>query len=488
MIGVGSGDTSGQLTEFSLVRTSTVGAESMDRSLRAGGAGRRLQLQLDTSSRLFVFARAMQSNTSQDAYAWLGPPWAEPLCRDEVCTPTSHGIVRSSEYIEAFYDGVDTQASLTTPLQWLLDTNLTGTPQPYTTALNAARNYDIGLCDVVIPWSTLAAQVNEAVFTQVLAGVQSDSAFGAWRETSTQSHRVNALLRRQADGSSDDRLVMRFEQVARITSSPVTPEVIAAEQLVLNPVMVDTDVGRRLRLDLVQSEPTWIDYPSRFVFTQVQSARIARELGAQLPAQLATVLNDSLRVPVDFGGQAMECDPTAQTNSTVRATCEGSFSAIFPPAQVASLLTNRIECLPFESLPAAQRRSPTYRSNFCARRPNAEPAQIGFCAIRIEPMRVQVLPTGLQLVLLDDNASPRATFMRDTVIPTLRRDPTLQASCDTDRAAAIRARMPRQYVIKHDHFAAVAGRDDHDTRCVGEACAARVAQSLTPVELPRCGQ
>jgi hypothetical protein len=322
------------------------------------------------------------------------------------------------------------------------------------------------------------------VFPQVLASVQREVEL---REISTQSAWVGGLLRANGDGSSNDRIAVRLEQVIRIHRFPVTPEVLGAEQLTLTPSLRSEGGVNLLQFTLNAAAPTFIQYPERYLATVIKSAEIASQLGAQFPERFARTLNDSLRplvddVVVDFQGlcnplgqnPAMDCQQAIQSNPTSNRLF-GAFSAT---------------CVPFAELTSDEqmKRAQAY----CSARSNNRPLErIGFCAVRLSPTRVQVLPEGLQIVLADDENDPRLPALR-LIVPLARnfvRGIRFIASCDDARQREIYTRTAYRTLRTLAESIDTTGEGTPqicDARGTGRGSCAQVIARAVPPALPSC--
>jgi hypothetical protein len=418
-------------------------------SFATGGfrVARSVDVRLDSSSRMFLLS-AGQAPLDR-TYA---PPWVFSCPPDQAvdgCYARSGIRVREpASFAEVPYDGADDGPARRIQLEYELVRPTVSFVRPWYAPVDDVRLFDSGICDVVIPWQTLAQQVNRAVFAQVLSTVQKQVTL---RAESFQFGYAGPVFNRSQGqtvnvGSRptvDDRFALRLTQVVRATTAAVLqPEIIGSELGLLQASLVRGASGAnelRVTGTFSESDPA-LEYSTRFLVTQNQSTAIADLLGRELAGQLARTLNGQLAQLVEqpsASASIYRCD-TATSGEDTKARCLFEMRRTPVGAEVARTLeTESFECTPWSALSVEQvLAQPKFRINYCGTRnfPRDEPLERrGFCSVRISPRRVQVAPEGLQLVLLDQASAPNANFIRNSVIGALRRSPDLVARCDTDR-------------------------------------------------------
>jgi hypothetical protein len=421
-------------------------------SFAAGGVGvaRSVDVRLDSSSRMYLLS-AGQAPFDQ-AYA---PPWVFSCALDTVldgCYGRSgFNALRRATVAEVPYDNADEGGARRVQLAYEL-LRPTGTiVRPWNEPVDDVRVQDVGICDVTIPWRTLSAQLNRAVFTTLIGTVPSTSTMDPpleLRDESFQFAYSGPVFNRSLGAATgddgrpvvEDQIALRLSQVIRASQGPFLPEIIGAEQGILKPSLVrDASGANVVRFEgrIIASDPS-LEYTPRFgPLTVFEAPGIAATLDKDLPPQLAAAINGQLVQIVDNAGgsRVFRCD-TRLNGDALRDACLREFLTDPTGPVIADITrTQAFECMPWSSLSATQlQSSPKYRTAYC-RLPNEAPppAQTGFCAIRVSPRRVQVTPAGLQLVLLDASNAPDARFIRERVIEPLLASPDVVASCDTHR-------------------------------------------------------
>jgi len=413
---------------------------------------------------------------------FLGPGWATPRCEQGACAPMQDGRpVANATTWEVPYDGSQFDDGIDVDVAYRPTPVLP--PRRIAGSLHSARNYDVGLCDVTIPFVALASQLNAAVFPKVLDGVLKK--VSGLRDTSSQRAWAGALLSSNQSGASDDRVVLRLEQRVLAFSGPFTPEIIGAEQLTLTPALAVAGDRTLVRFDLNDVSPTFLYYRDRYLLTQDASNEIVVKLREDLAQQLSTAVNDSLRVMVELLGTPFgRCDPTMSVEQQ-RAACQSGIAEL-PLAARSVFAGLPSECVNFRQLGFAQQRSSQYRARYCELAAASDATHVGFCAARINPVRIQVLPDGIQIVLLDSDTDPRASIIRNTVIPAAARVPGLRATCDTQRLAAQDPTQPRTELISVSTEGESAQLSCSASATASNSCAALISSSAPPA-LPTCG-
>jgi hypothetical protein len=149
------------------------------------------------------------------------------------------------------------------------------------------------------------------------------------------------------------------------------------------------------------------------------------------------------------------------------------------------LIAERTTCVPFTALTPSEQMEKT--QPYCLARSNGRPLeQIGFCAVRLSPTRVQVLPEGLQIVLADDPNDPRLAALRSVIVPTANRQPGIRASCDDVRQRQIDARSTPRTLAESINTTGKGALVSCDAMGTGEGSCAQLIANAVPPALPSC--
>jgi hypothetical protein len=478
------GQPSSVFSELPANRTHTVFRSQLDSQFSSSPQRRTATVRLDTSSRFFLFTEELPSvlPTGSDVagFSFFGPNWAAPRCADGFCSPMFDGRpVATGNVWEVPYDGGPFDERIEVDLSFVINSELP--PRRIGSPMRSARNYDVGLCDITIDYSTIATLINRSVFPQVVQAVDAAPESDSFRDTSTQQAWVGGLLRATPDGSSDDRIAIRLEQVMRIFAyGAITPEVLGAEQITLTPSLARDRGANVLQFVLNDASPSFVSYTPRYLTTSFKSVEITAELRDELPGALAQALNDTLRPLVSIAGSNSLCDPTRSDADT---TCQSRISDDAGARQIFGAFP--ATCVPFTKLTSDEQTDNA--AAFCTAQSNNRPVErIGFCAVRLSPTRVQALPSGLQLVMADDPNDPRIPALRGYIIPRADSTPGLSATCDTTRQQRIDARTaPRTLVLQTNSTGLGQTVSCSGSSTAANSCA-RVAASAAPVPLPTC--
>jgi hypothetical protein len=356
---------------------------------------------------------------------------------------------------EAPYDGLDDGEARR--VQFLFESNspTSSSLVPFNSRVDDVRLFDVGVCDVTIPWRSLSSQINRAVFATVLGAIR--PRINNFREVSEHftytgpvfSATFGQQLAPDQRPIIDDRIAIRTAQVLRARAYEVlTPELVGAELLQLRPSLSRLPSGANIvqfRVFRAEETDPALDYANRYSLTRIISSEVTQQLREQLPSQFAAVINDQLRPILRTGSVRSSSDRvyvcnTALSGDALRENCLASIRALgvqgFGETLATTLAQQRFECVPWSEIGLVNAFTMTFRKAFCSGNnvvTAIPPIQRGFCAVRASPTRVQVVPEGLQLIMLDQANSPDANFIRSQIIEPLRRSTDFIASCDTHR-------------------------------------------------------
>lgn len=415
-------------------------------SFAAGGVGvsRSIDVRLDSSSRMFLFSSG-QAPLDAAYTPWWVFSCASDLPVDGCYRRSGFNTLPRASLAEVPYDGLDDGSARRVQLEYELVRPTETFVRPWNAPVDDVRLFDSGICDVVIPWRTLVQQLNPAVFAQVLTTVNKEAPL---RAESFQYAYTGPVFNRSRGQTInvgerptvDDQLALRLTQVVRgVGPLGIQAEVIGSEQGLLRASLVAGPTGAnelRFTASFTASDPA-LEYEPRFpVATVDKTAEIVATLNEQLPAQFARTINSRLAQLVEQpvpDRDLYNCDTAASAAETrTRCLTEMSRTGIDVP-----LSSESFECTPWAALSVEQvlARPNKFRRSICGfTRPVPEPPERrGFCSVRVSPQRVQVVPEGLQIVLLDQASAPNAGFIRTFVMPLLQSSPDFVARCDTQR-------------------------------------------------------
>ncbi len=420
-------------------------------SARRGSQPRSIDVQLDSSSRFFSFRQSMSLQR-------IAPVWFENHGSGGsafIPTPDVSTYWSSPQAIEYIYGGADDGPAET--FVWGPEA-LAGYPQPDLWTVGSLRNYDTGLCSVTLSWTGLATQLGGTLFPIVLKHAQDQATL---RDNSEQLAYAAPVLATHSDHAitTNDVVALRFIQVIR-GQQAFGVEALGDEFLTLHAGVEPWHLPgtTQLRFSVTWSEAgfdseRYYQPPGGTLWSNISNTLLTlMNEPAPCPPETCSSSNSRFGAAISFAANSLltrfvprtfpECDDTL-SEATNQVNCEVLLRDTF--LFIGLPLPSTLTCVrPSEIDEAHLLGEPGLRARYLNLRaiPNPNnPGQevfptVGVCGIHINPRRVNVLPDGLQIVLVDDLAVDLDTQLISSTIGRLAGEGVTGTCALTPGAAA----------------------------------------------------
>ncbi len=298
----------------------------------------------------------------------------------------------------------------------------------WTNPVHGARNYDTGACNLTVPYVNLASIVNQEVFPQVLHTILGMTDISRVNEATMTLEVAPVLAGYSIVGR--DQIAMALTQDLAVTGvgpfgitagvTLVGAESLTARLATTSATLPGGGTAYRIALSGVETRTE----VGRTTDTYTIGAQIAQVLADTGATGFASQFNDELNrlfiIPLPVLNTFIGChDPRNATNSNAaagNAECRNVFGGTATGYLVAG---SESGCYGYDAF------SPLFQTTALTNFHNNNPS-MGICANRLEPHRVNLLPEGVQIVLiengpLDANTDPDYQFVQQQVLPQLMR-------------------------------------------------------------------